>query len=182
MIRHLRKSHLETRKDWTQVMFLGEAVCVQGSIAACMATLTTPCFYHSSRVFVQSILIWLLFSVIRAWLWVISQLPATLKFGRYQVLKSLFSVYTEANHEQSGSLLCCPYLIFPHNMNVYCTTYDSFVKVRAKYIWSSTMALLHINLWWTTFLKKAWRIVYLSNLSGVVINFMFSQLTPNRET
>lgn len=58
MIRHLRKSHLEARKDWTQVMLLGEAVCVQGSIAACMATLTRPCLYHSSRVvFVQSTLI-----------------------------------------------------------------------------------------------------------------------------
>lgn len=71
---------------------------------------------------------------------------ATLKFGRYQVLKSLFSIYTEANHAQSASLLCCPYLIFPHNTNMHCTTYDSFIKVRAKYIWSSTMALLHINL------------------------------------
>lgn len=94
MIRHLRKSHLEARKDWTQVMLLGEAVCVQGSIAACLVTLTRPCFYHSSRVvFVQSTLIWLVFSVIfffngqqeniRVWLWVTSQLPVTLKFARY---------------------------------------------------------------------------------------------------
>lgn len=162
-------------------MLLGEAVCVQGSIAACMATLTRPCFYHSSEVvFVQSIVIWLMFSEnIRACLWVTSQLPATLKFGRYQVLKSLFTM--EANHALLGSLLCCPYLIFPHNMNVHCTTCDSFIKVRAKYIRSSTLALLHINLWWTTFLKKAWRIVYLSSLSGVLNNFMFSQLTPSRE-